>query len=486
MKNSKPINTPLRHNIGGRCRLLFLVWHGFWFLVLLSILALLWLPFIQLHNRSILAFSGFCATLAALMLVYSLRPRGWTNTNFTPKNSSHISRESFQPLYKILQQLGRSLGVSAPATISITEKNCVAIQATRHWNGKLKSLQVDIGLPLFGTLSEAELSSMITYELGQFFSGSVPLAPFVYRTRLRLINAVTDLDNSIYFLDIFFRSFARLFLTLSHKIAREHVFSADALAAQTFGVIAARAAIEKTHLNGPMWSTYLKHELLPNIDRGARLPIFDGFKRFCKPTAKRAAVQNAIYYEANRSIAEFDGQPSLAERVATMIPGAKPAYPPLADCLHLLGGEVAAENLWYSQFNQQKLSMCSWDNYGEQIFQSSIQQRFEEGWMNPGKLALTELLGLVRESDDLWDKIKPSAVTYLSPQGKRNYTLATLEEWAMACLIDRGFIAKISPGQAIMMERAEQMVNVADLIAAALAGSLKSASLKQYDRLAVQ
>ena len=220
MKNSKPINTPLRHNIGGRCRLLFLVWHGFWFLVLLSILALLWLPFIQLHNRSILAFSGFCATLAALMLVYSLRPRGWTNTNFTPKNSSRISRESFQPLYKILQQLGRTLNVSAPATIKITDKNCVTIEATRHWNGKIKSLQVGIGLPLFGTLSEEELSSLIAHEFAQFFSGSVPLAPFVYRTRLRLSNAITDLDNSVYILDIIFRSFARLFLHLRRTPVR--------------------------------------------------------------------------------------------------------------------------------------------------------------------------------------------------------------------------------------------------------------------------
>lgn len=481
MKSNKT-NARQRINIGNRCRLLLLLWSGFWIAVLVLMLALLWLPFTQLHNRSILAFSGFCATLAAIILAYALRPRGWATANTIAKNSVLITRESSPPIYKILEQLGRNLGIVAPTMISITDKNCVVIEATRHWNGKIKNLEVGIGLPLFGTLSEAELSSLIAHEYGHFFAGSIPLAPWVYRTRLAMINAVTDLDNSVYFLDIIFRSFARLFLNLSQVVSLEKEFAADELAAQTFGVIAARAAIEKIHLIGPMWSVFLDYELNPNIKRGARLPIFDGFKRFCRPNSKRATVQNAIHYAANRTNAEFDSQPSLPERVSAMTPGAKPAYPPLADCLHLLGGEIAIENLWYSQFSQQKLRMSSWDNFGVQILQPQIQQTYANGWMNPEKLAFSELVGLVGESDDLWDKIRPEEVSFLSPQAKRNYALATLEEWVMACLIYRGFTAKVSPGQEVSFERGDQVVQAADLINAALAGTLKSASLKQYDR----
>jgi Zn-dependent protease with chaperone function len=481
MKSKTP-NIRQRNNIAARCRLLLLLWSGFWLALLVLMLALLWIPFTQLHNRSILAFSGFCALIAAFILAYSMRPRGWSKTNILSKSSVLIARESSPPLYKILEQLGRNLGIVAPTRVSITDENCVVIEAIRLRNGKIKSLEVGIGLPLFGTLSEPELSSLIAHEYGHFFAGNVPLAPWVYRTRLAMINAVTDLDSSVYFLDIIFRAFARIFLNLSQIVSREHEFSADALAAQTFGVIAARAAIEKTHLIGPMWVVYLDHELNPAIKRGARLPIFDGFKRFCKPTTKRAMVQNAIHYAANRPIAEFDSHPSLPERVATMIPGAKPAYPPLSDCLHLLGGEIAAENLWYSQFNQQKLRMSSWDNFGAQILQPQIQQAYANGWMNPEKLAFTELVGLVRESDDLWDKIRPDEVSFLSPQAKRNYALATIEEWAIACLIHRGFNVTVSPGQAINMERGEQVVQAAELIIAALAGTLKSASLKQYEK----
>ena len=451
-------------------------------MVLVLMLALLRLPYTQLHNRSILAFTGFAATLAALILAYAMRPRGWAKINTMPGNSVPLTAELAPALHTMVAQLGHTLGITAPITISIIDKNCACIDASRHWNGKIKDLQVEIGLPLFGILSEAELGSVIAHEHAHFFAGRTPLGPWAYRTRRMLLNALADLDGSVFIPDMLFRSFARLFLRLSQNVAREQEFSADALATQTFGVIAARAAIEKIHLISPMWSSYLDHDLNPAIKRGARVPIFEGFKRFCKPTVKRAMVQSAIYYAANRRIAEFDSQPSLAERVTAMTPGAKPAYPPLADCLHLLGGEIAAENLWYSQFNPQKLRISSWDNFGVQILQPQIELAYTNSWMNPEKLPFSELVGMVRESDDLWDKIRPDEVSYLSPQGKRNYVLVALEEWTMACLIQRGFTPKVGPGQAISMERGEQVVQPADLIIAAVSGTLKSASLKQFDR----
>lgn len=467
----------------GRTRLLWLLWSGFWLLVVVLMLGLLKLPFTQLHNRSILAFSGFTAMLAALILAYALRPRGWAKAYAMPRNSVAVTRELSPTLYTMLEQLGHNLGIAATITISLIGDNCANVLAIRQRNDKIKELRVEIGLPLFGTLSEAELGSVIAHEYAQFFAGNVPLRPWVYRTRRRLLKALTELDGSLFIPDLVFRLFARMLLQLSQSISREHEFAADALAAQTFGVIAARAAIEKIHLLSPMWSTYLDHELNPAIQRGARLPIFDGFRRFCKPGVKRAMVQAAIHYAANRSRAEFDSSPSLAERVATMIPGAKPAYPPLTDCLHLLGDEIAAENLWYAQFSQKKLRISSWDNFGVQILQPQIELAYADGWMNPEKLAFSELVSMVRDSDDLWDKIRPDEVSYLSPQAKRNYVLTALEEWATACLIQRGFNLKVSPGQAVSMERAEQVVQPADLIIAAVSGTLKSASLKQYDNV---
>lgn len=464
-----------------RTHLLLALWGGFWLLTLGLMLVLLWLPLAQLHNRSTLALSGFISLLAALILLYACRPHGWANAKSLNKNTPPLAPELAAPLYKMVEKLGRQLGIAAPVSLYLIDNSTAYIYATRDWRGKIKNLNVGIGLPLLGTLSEAELGSVIAHEYGHFFAGKLPLGPWVYRTRLWLINAVTDIDDSAFLPDILLRGFARWFLRLSHSVSREQEFAADMLAAHGFGVIATRAALEKIHLITPMWSAYLEYELHPAIQRGARLPVYDGFRRFCKPNTKRAVVQAAIHYAINRPAAEFDSHPALAERVSALTPGAKPAYPPLADCLHLLGGEINAENLWYAQYSEQKLHGTNWDNFGTQILQPAIERAYADSWMNPAKLAFSDLPGMVRGADDLWDKIRPDQVTYLSPQGKRNYVLAALEEWATACLIYRGFNAKVSPGQAVSMERGEQVVQPAELIIAAISGTLKSAFLKQFD-----
>lgn len=469
-----------------RTRWLLALWSVFCLMTGALMLALLWLPLNQLHSKSTLAYSGFFALLAAALLAFALRPRGWNKARRRWENSVTLKRDSAAPLYQMVEKLGQQLGLVAPLQISLIDTGAVFIHARRSWNGRINSLHAGIGLPLLASLSEAELGALIAHEYGHFFAGKLPLGPWVYRTRLWLVNAVADLDDSLFPPDRLFHRFACWFLRLSHGVAREQEFAADMLAAHVYGVIATRAAIEKIHLISPMWSAYLEHELNPAIRRGARLPVYDGYRRFCKPGTKRAAVQAAIHYAANRPPAEFDCLPSLAERVSALTPGARPAYPPLADCLHLLGGESAIEHLWYAQYKhenkQEKLLSLSWDEVGSQLWQAHITQAYASGWMNPEKLALSELPGMVRQSEDLWDKIRPAEVSYLSPQGKRNYVLSALEEWTAACLIQRGFSVRINPGQAMSMERGAQVVQPAELITAALAGTLKSASLKQFDR----
>ena len=471
-------------DIINRTRLLMGLWSVFWLIAIALLLALLWLPVSQLFTRTTITLASFFSLLGALMLLYSLRPRGWSRATKPSGNSVPLTRENAAPLYQMTGQLARQLGIAAPVTIYLSDANGAQLQANRQWNGKLTALHLSIGLPLLGTLSEAELGATVTHEYSHFFAGKIPLAPWFYQTRQRLIKAVADLDHTAFLPELVFLFFARNFLRLSQQVARELDLIADALAAQVFGPIAARAAIEKNHLIAPMWSAYLDAELNPAIAKGVRLPIYEGLTRFCKPGAKRPEVQAAIHDAANRSPAEFDSLPSTTDRIATLMPGAKPTYPPLANCLHLLGGDIATDKLWYSQFADHKLQSSSWDNFGPHIVQKQIEKAFNEGWMNPEKLPLTELPGLVRNADDLWDKIRPDGIIYLSPQGKRNYVLGALEEWATACLIHRGFNATYHPGQAINMQRGEQTIKPADLVVAAIGGTLKSSYLKQFDRQA--
>jgi hypothetical protein len=461
--------------------MLLALWLGFWLLIGAAMLALLSIPAAQLYGRSALSLTGFLALGAALVLAYALRPRGWNQPAALHDQTQALKREDFAPLYALAESIGRELGITVPLSICITASTDVTIIANRNWRGQVNRMQLGLGLPLFGTLSESELGTLITHEFALLAKADLPLGPWLHSSRRQLSKAMADLDYSVFLPDLVFRVFAVGFLRLSATLARSREFSADAQAAKRFGVITARAALEKVHLIAPMWSAYLDFEIRPAIARGARLPIFSGLRSFCQPTSKRSAVQAAIRRNANSPSAEFDVTPSLAERINALTPGGKPAYPALAQCFHLLGGELVSENIWYHQFKKNALTNTAWDQYGSLILQPELEQRFAKDWMNPAQLPLTQLPALAYQAEDMWEKIKPDTVSFLSTQGQRNYILDTLEEWITACLFYRGFSATVSPGQALSMQRADQIVLPADLLAAAIAGNMKSAALKQFD-----
>ncbi|MDY7539364.1 M48 family metalloprotease [Undibacterium sp. 5I1] len=465
--------------IAQRASLVLALWLGFWLLAIGLVIGLLWIPFAQLHYRSSLQFTGIVAGLAALSLAYSLRPRQREKT--TASTAKPLSRETAAPLYAMVEKIATRLHIQAPVNIHLIGAASAFISGKRNWQGKIKTLEVGLGLPLLGTLSEQELGSVIAHEFGHFVAGDLSLGPWVYRTRMSIAHTVTDLDDSLFFLDLLFSYYGKWFLRLSSSVSRAQEFAADALASKTFGIVATRTALEKVHLIDPMWSTYLDYELGPAINRGARMPIFEGFRRFSKLGVKRAAVQVAIKRAETRKASEFDTHPSLEERVSALVPGAKPSFPPLSHCWELLGGEQATEAAWYALFDADKLTTSDWDAFGEQVLQTQIQQRFAGSWMDPKQLAFTELVTMAQRPEDSWDKLKPEGVSFLSPQGKRNHVLDILEEWIAACLIHRGFKLKATPGQPWVMLREDKAIQPAELLQQALGGSLRSVQLAQFD-----
>jgi Zn-dependent protease with chaperone function len=480
-KSQAYLNNNSNNKIRPRAILVLGLWLGFWLLALGLIVLLMSLPFAQLYYRSSLEISGFVAAFAALCLAYALRPR-WRYSARVKTSLPPLDRAKAEPLYAMLEQIARKLKIAVPIEIHLIGAASAFISCERNWYGKLLRLRVGIGLPLLGNLSNAELGSVLAHEFGHYVAGDLALGPWVYRTRKSLTTTVNNLDDSLFFLDFIFRYYGQWVLRLSSSVSRAQEFSADAFAVQCFGVKASRAALEKIHLIEPMWSAYLDHELCPAITRGARLPVFEGFRRFCKPSQKRPEVQASIVQSEARPSSHSDSHPTLADRIAAIQPGATPAFPPLADCLQLVGGELAAETAWYSMFEHEQLISSDWDHYGSQVLQTQIQERFANSWMAPDKLAFSELVGMAQQAEQLWEKLRPEGVSFLSRLGKRNHVLEILEEWTTACLCQRGFTPQVRPGQALLLSRGQQTVQPRELLSAALDCKLKSASLKQYDR----
>lgn len=467
-------------SVARRASLLLALWLGFWLLALGLIGGLLWIPYAQLSYHDTLEFSGIAAAIAALSLAWSLRPHRSGQQKENDK-AVPLDRNRATALYALVERTGKKIGVNAQVDIHLIGAASAFISARRNWRGGVKRLQVGLGVPLLGTLSEDELGSVIAHEFGHFAAGDLSLGPWVYRTRDSIATTVHDLEDSMFFFDILFRWYGQWFLRLSRRVSREQELAADALAARQFGVKATRAALEKVHLIEPMWSAYLEHELFPALNRGSRMAIFDGFRRFCKPGLKRAEVQTTISRCEHQPTDDYDSHPSLEDRVAALVPGAQPVYPPLAQCLDLLGGEAATEDAWYDSIKAAQLARVDWDRFGVAVLQPQIEKRFAGSWMDPHQLPLKELPALTGKIDDLWTRLKPEGFSTLSSQGKRNHVQEILEEWIIACLCSQGFTPQLTPGQPLKLVRGEQQAEPAALLKQALERKLNAQALAQYD-----
>ena len=467
---------PARASRTARRALLVLgLWLSFWILALGLVAGLLWIPFAQSTYRSSVEFSGLVAGLAGLTLAYALRPR-WRSRD-RAKPVEPLSRASAALLYAEVERIGRKLGITKPVQIHLVGGATAFISGKRNWYGKIDGLDVGIGLPLLGTLSQQELGSVIAHEFGHFVAGDLALGPWVYRVRIALGHTVMALDDSMFFLDVLFRYYGAWFLRLSAGVSRAQEFAADAAAARQFGSRATCDALAKVHLIYPMWSAYFDLELAPALQRGARMPIFEGFRQFTRPGVRRAEIVAALARAEARPNSEFDSHPSLAERIDALRPGKVVGYPALSECHDLLGGEAATEAAWYALLEEHQLSKCDWRSFGRDVLQVQVRARFAESWMDPLKLPLAELVPMAGDADALWDRLKPEGISFLSPLGKRRHVLAILEEWIIACLDKRGFEAVVQPGLALEMRRDGKTMTPAALLAAALAGTLSAAEL---------
>ncbi|PWF55404.1 M48 family metallopeptidase [Massilia glaciei] len=463
-------------NPGRGAALLLALWLGFWLLALGLAAGLLWVPIAQL-SRGTPDLAGYAAAVGAATLLYALRPRRRQDRG-TPLP---LLRENAPALYAKVGQIGAALGVKATVNIHLANAASVTMSHRTSWHGKLTSLELGLGLPLLIALSEDELGALIAHEFGHFAAGKGGLGPWVYRTRESIANSALDLGDSLFFVDLLYALFGRGFVRLSAGVARAQEFEADALAAGKFGRTVTCNALKKVDMMAPMWAAYARHELYPAVARGARVPVFDGFRRFCKAGVRRAEVAGAIgNFEIGAKTA-FDVHPTLERRIEAIKPGAGAGAPPLAECTHLLGGEAEAEHAWYDFFHDGQLEKCSWERFGADVVQPQIRQRFAGSWMDPERLPLGDLILMAEEIGEepahLWDRLKPEGISFLSRGAKRKHVAEIVEEWVIASLDQRGFTLAVAPGQALRMERDGHTVLPSELMAAALGRTLTPAAL---------
>ena len=468
-----------RDGLARRATLALALWLGFWLLAFGLIAALLWIPFAQSHYGTAVDLSGIIAGCAAITLAYTLRPRTWFR-KADESGPPPLKPEEAPQLFALVDRIGRKFGVIAPVEIHLVAGATAFISAKRSWTGRVRSLRVGLGLPLFAWLSEAELGSVIAHEFGHFVGGDLMLGPWVHRTRTSIGETIHALDESMFFLDLPFRSYGNWFLRLSSSVSRAQENCADKLAAQHFGKEAACSALKKIHLLNPLWSAYLAHDFGAAVNRGAKLPVVEGFHRFCLASPRRAAVQDEIEREEKRPPTPYDTHPSLEERIAALGGDASSRLPALEQCWHLVESEAAAEAMWYERLNVEQLRPVSWDDFGAEILKPLYEKKFSGTLMAPEKLPLTELPRMMQELDAWWEKLRPDGVSFFSDEAKRRYVLQIFEEWLIFSLCQRGYVPVLRPGQSMVMKRDGESVAPDEIMKAAAEKRISADDLGRY------
>ena len=451
------------------------MWLGFWLIGLSAVALLGWIPLAQIQYEHGLGPAGLVAGALGLVVLWALRPRWWfvrtPQSDFQP-----LAPDRFPALFEFVEEIARRAGVSAPDQIYLVGGATASTYIERRWLRRRRVL--NLGLPLFGELSRAELGSVVAHEFGHHAGGDLGLGPWVYRTRVAIASAVDNLEDSAFLLDLPFRAYGNLFMRVSSSVSRRQELAADALAARLCGTAAAAAALDRIHRFAPLWDSYFDLEVLPVIALGVRIPLFDGFRRFVAASDRRAGVARQIVEREERPPSPWDSHPPLEDRLASLGAPA-PAVPP-THCFELLGGEAEAERAWYEVATWGELQGSTWDEVGAQFVLPSLEKQFSELAI---ALELQDLPRLIAEGGELWDRLRGDGVSLFSPEAKRKRAQALLVEWLAVVLFQRGFAPVVRPGANLLLRSADATVCPAAIVEGLASGELSAESYRSMAEL---
>lgn len=445
---------------------------GFWLLGLLLVAGLGWIPVAQARFAGGPDLAGLAAGAGALAVAWSLRPRvplRWSRA----EPPTPLAASEAPGLHDLVRRVAQRSGVQPPDELRLTARAGASIGVERWRLGLSRARVMELGLPLFAMLSRDELAAVVAHELAHERGGDVLLGAWVHRTRAALAGAVDDLEGSAFLLDAPFRAYGALFLRASGAVSRAQELAADAHAADVCGAGAAWGALHRLDALGATWTVYLHHDALPAVERGVRVPLLDGWRRFLVAPRLRPEVERGLAGAAEAPPAPGDTHPTTAARLAALDPrrradGPRPAP---AGCLELLGGEAAAEEAWYRRVLRAPLPQVGWDEVASRALLPALEADLAGGALDPGQADLARLPALVRDAEGAWEAVR-RGVSLATPAARRKGGLRLIGAWLAAALRRRGFEPLARPGAELLLRRGDLEVEPWATVAALDEGRL--------------
>lgn len=453
--------------------LLAVAWFaGFYVLGLALVGALLWVPWAEGTYSRHVSFSGVISGVLGLTVAWALRPR------FAPKPQNPgrtLERSRAPALFSFVEDLARRTGARVPEELSLTLE-ATAFTALERRGLFRRVPTMTLGLPLLMWMKQDELAAVVAHEFGHHVGDDVSLGPWVYRTRLALADAIEQLDDSVFFLDVPFRAYGRLFLRLTASVSRGQELSADALSAKIAGATAARNALRLVHEHGPLWQVYVHLDVIPFFRRGLRLPLMEGYRALPEPRGLREEFAQAVEEMRQSEASPWDTHPTQEQRLAAL-PQGEGLLSGSPRALRLLGEverdqeTLALETTFTGDVAG--LRELTWDQLGPWLVETFGKAL--EGTVLEKHARLDELPALLADGESLSERLA-TGVRFMSREARRKDAAAWLVQWLTVRLAAGGFEPRWAPGAGLKLVRGDEAIVAQELVDAVESGELTAAN----------
>lgn len=447
-------------------------WAGFYLLGLALVGALLWVPWAEAVYSRQLGPSGLLAGGLGLTVAWALRPRFEKSGKRT---APPLERAKAPRLFGLIDEVARKCGTKPPDEVYLSlEATAFTALERRGWFKRASTLT--LGLPLLHWFDEDELAAVVAHEFGHHVGHDVRLGPLVYRTRAALAGAIGQLDDSVFFLDVPFRAYGRLYLRMTASLSRAQELSADALSAKVAGGRASRNALRLVHEKAPLWQTYFFLDVVPFLNQGMRLPLLQGYRELPDAARCREAFRKTLDEHQHSEPSPWDTHPPLEQRLGAL-PQAEATRGAKGNALALLGDDEREQETRVLETTLLgevgKLRDFTWDELGpwlaEKLESSLADTRLGQ------ERSLESLPDLLADSTALSSQLT-GGLRLMSREAQRRDAKEWLSQWLTGRLVAAGFSPRWRSGEGLVLVRGETTVVPPDLVDAVDSGALSKSA----------
>lgn len=264
------------------------------------------------------AFLAVAYVLAAFALVgQQMSPQRRTRTSTDP--GGLVLTEQDQPgLWAEVRDLATAAGTRAPDEIRLVpEVNAAVSEETSLLGLKTGTRRMFLGVPLLQGLSRNQLHAVLAHELGHHSTSHTRLGALIHRSRLAIAEVAADLSNPLAKRP--FRTYARLFFSLTRPLAHAHEIDADQLSATVAGPRTAAVTLRTLPALDAAWRIYLEQYVQAGTHYGLRpTRFFDNFTNLMSDPERLEELARISAAPPETKTSAYDSHPPLSERIERM------------------------------------------------------------------------------------------------------------------------------------------------------------------------